>query len=85
MIARSILILCFFCSTFQIGFAQELILYKEVDTTQLFMEVIYPENREVNKEYPALVFFSEVAGLVVADNSLHRRQLILRSVGWLVF
>jgi acetyl esterase len=57
MIARSILILCFFCSTFQIGFAQELILYKEVDTTQLFMEVIYPENREVNKEYPALVFF----------------------------
>ncbi len=57
MIARSILILCFFCSTFQIGFAQELILYKEVDTTQLFMEVFYPENREVNKGYPALVFF----------------------------
>lgn len=57
MIARSILILCFICSTFQIGLSQELILYKEADTTQLFMEVIYPENREVNEEYPALVFF----------------------------
>jgi len=57
MIARSILILCFFCSTFQIGFAQELILYKEVDTTKLYMEVIYPENMQEKESYPALVFF----------------------------
>ncbi|MBN3581837.1 alpha/beta hydrolase [Algoriphagus aestuarii] len=57
MISKSLLILCIFCSFFQIGLAQGLILYKEVDTTQLFMEVIYPETREGNKEYPALVFF----------------------------
>ena len=50
MIPRSILILCFFSSALQIGFAQELILYKEVDTTQLVMEVIYPENRAYKQQ-----------------------------------
>ncbi|MBN7816152.1 alpha/beta hydrolase [Algoriphagus pacificus] len=57
MNSKTFLILCCFCSAFKIGLAQELILYKDVDTTQLFMEVIYPENLEDNKEYPALVFF----------------------------
>lgn len=37
--------------------AQELILYKEVDTTRLFLEVLYPEEMEEGKDYPAVVFF----------------------------
>ncbi|WP_268033305.1 alpha/beta hydrolase [Algoriphagus sp. PAP.12] len=37
--------------------AQELFLYKELDTTQLFVEVLYPEEMEGGKEYPAVVFF----------------------------
>ncbi|EAZ83153.1 alpha/beta hydrolase [Algoriphagus machipongonensis] len=57
MITKSVLILCFFCSTFQIGFAQEIIPYKEVDTTKLYMEVIYPENMQEEESYPAMVFF----------------------------
>ncbi|RAI91376.1 alpha/beta hydrolase [Algoriphagus yeomjeoni] len=40
-----------------ISVAQESFIYKELDTTKLFMEVYYPEQM-VNKEnYPALVFF----------------------------
>lgn len=37
--------------------AQELFLYKELDTTKLFVEVLYPEEMEVGKKYPAVVFF----------------------------
>ena len=41
----------------QIGNSQEEILYKKVDTTQLFLEVHYPPNMESSKTYPAMVFF----------------------------
>ncbi|SFB37437.1 alpha/beta hydrolase [Algoriphagus aquimarinus] len=47
--------LLFATSTF--SFAQELFLYKTVDTTELFMEVHYPEKMNPSEEYPALVFF----------------------------
>jgi acetyl esterase/lipase len=39
------------------GFCQEQMLYKQVDTTKLYMEVYYPERLDTAKEYPALVFF----------------------------
>lgn len=54
---RSILLGIMFFFLLQIASAQEVILYKEVDTTQLFLEVIYPEEMDQTKEYPAMVFF----------------------------
>ncbi|UXX81024.1 alpha/beta hydrolase [Reichenbachiella carrageenanivorans] len=38
-------------------YAQEKTLYKQVDTTELFLEVYYPSQVEEAKAYPALVFF----------------------------
>lgn len=43
--------------SFQMGNSQEEILYKKVDTTQLFLEVYYPSQMEPSKKYPAMVFF----------------------------
>ncbi|WP_181938102.1 MULTISPECIES: alpha/beta hydrolase [unclassified Arenibacter] len=43
--------------SFQMGNSQEEILYKEVDTTRLFLEVHYPSYMESSKKYPAMVFF----------------------------
>nr|WP_299384196.1 alpha/beta hydrolase [Allomuricauda sp.] len=37
--------------------AQEKVLYKQVDTTQLYLEIHYPETFEEGKTYPAMVFF----------------------------
>lgn len=44
-------IACSFC------FSQEQILYKQIDSTKLFMEVHYPEKIDTSKTYPAMVFF----------------------------
>ncbi|MCK0147101.1 alpha/beta hydrolase [Arenibacter sp. F26102] len=41
----------------QICNSQEEILYKKVDTTQLFLEVHYPPNMKSTETYPAMVFF----------------------------
>jgi len=38
-------------------FSQEQVLYKQVDTTKLYMDVYYPETFDPSKEYPAIVFF----------------------------
>ncbi|TXE13640.1 alpha/beta hydrolase [Algoriphagus aquimarinus] len=46
--------LLFWTST---SFAQEVFSYKTVDTTELLMEVYYPDNMNTSDEYPALVFF----------------------------
>jgi acetyl esterase/lipase len=37
--------------------AQETIIYKQVDTTQLTIEVHYPSNMDISKKYPGMVFF----------------------------
>lgn len=37
--------------------AQELELYKQIDSTKLFLEVHYPEKLDTTKIYPAMVFF----------------------------
>ena len=41
----------FFCH------AQKRVVYKEVDTIKLSLEIYYPENMNKTKEYPAMVFF----------------------------
>lgn len=40
-----------------IVFAQEQVLYKQIDTTRLFVEVHYPAQIESDKTYPGMVFF----------------------------
>ncbi|MBM1108237.1 alpha/beta hydrolase [Aurantibacter crassamenti] len=37
--------------------AQEKTLYKEIDSTKLFLETYYPAELEANKSYPAMIFF----------------------------
>lgn len=39
------------------SFSQEQILYKQIDTTKLFMKVYYPEKIDKTRQYPAIVFF----------------------------
>ena len=42
---------------FSCCFSQQQILYKQIDTTNLFMEVYQPEKMDSTKIYPAMVFF----------------------------
>lgn len=44
-------------STCSLGYSQEQILYKQVDTTQLFMDVYYPKNMDKSTKYPAIIFY----------------------------
>jgi acetyl esterase len=48
-------------SSFLVGMlfcvGQELVLYKQVDTTNLYLEVYAPDSMEENTIYPAIVFF----------------------------
>ena len=46
-----------FCCSFSFCSAQDKMLYKEVDTTKLFMEFIKPESFNNEKALPAIVFF----------------------------
>lgn len=39
------------------GFSQEQVLYKQIDTTKLFMEIHYPETINTAKKHPAIVFY----------------------------
>jgi acetyl esterase len=38
-------------------FSQERVLYKKIDSTELYMEVYRPEKLETYKNYPAMVFY----------------------------
>lgn len=55
-IKRFILIIAT-CLTMNYMCAQELIQYKQVDSTQLYLEVYYPDNFNANKTYKSIVFF----------------------------
>lgn len=44
-------------SSLSLSYGQERILYKEVDTTKLYMEVFYPEQMDATVKRPAMVFF----------------------------
>lgn len=39
------------------SFAQKQILYKQVDTTKLYLEIYYPEKIDTIKNHPAIIFF----------------------------
>lgn len=39
------------------SFAQTEVLFKQVDTTKLFLEVYKPDSMESSKKYPAMIFF----------------------------
>ncbi|MEZ4992862.1 MAG: alpha/beta hydrolase [Saprospiraceae bacterium] len=52
----TILVLILFFNCIE-GLAQDTILYKQIDTTQLYLELRYPENMDTTKQYPAVVFF----------------------------
>ena len=43
--------------TYSLGYAQERVMYKQVDTTHLQIEVYYPETLPGATNYPAIVFF----------------------------
>jgi acetyl esterase/lipase len=53
---KMVLIISFVLST-SICNAQEQILYKQIDTTKLFMQVFSPKLIDSSKSYPAMVFF----------------------------
>jgi acetyl esterase len=38
-------------------YAQQRILYKQIDTAKLFMEIYYPDSINAEKKYPAMVFY----------------------------
>lgn len=57
---KKFIIISLFCTMTTLGFAQALknvITYKQVDTTVLKMEILYPKALEIGKKYPAVVFF----------------------------
>jgi acetyl esterase/lipase len=53
---KLIFIVCVFFS-YHIGLAQKQILYKQIDTTELFLEVHSPPKFDNSKTYPAMIFF----------------------------
>lgn len=52
-----LLALSFLLLISSVGFSQDKILYKEIDSIQLFMDAYYPETLDEGKKYPAIVFF----------------------------
>lgn len=54
---KYIYIYLFVFLTTSICSAQESILYKQIDTTKLFIDIYYPNKVEANKNYPAMIFF----------------------------
>ncbi len=49
--------LILFLFVYCIGYAQENVLFKQIDSTNLFMEVYQPKTIDTAKKYPAMVFF----------------------------
>lgn len=39
------------------GYSQDRVLYKQVDTTKLYLDIYYPEAIKPGEKYPAMVFF----------------------------
>ena len=51
------LILLLFCLYGPISFGQDLVMYQQVDTTKLYLEVHKPSDIDPSIKYPAMVFF----------------------------
>ncbi|WP_242084836.1 alpha/beta hydrolase [Aestuariivivens sediminis] len=57
MKVKHILILAFILIVAGKSFSQQQIVYKQIDSIKLVMELHRPESMDFNKEYPAMVFF----------------------------
>lgn len=57
MLKQYSILVMIFMSYFIPCTAQKKLLYKQIDTTRLFVEIHAPENIEAKNKYPALVFF----------------------------
>ncbi|MGQ7868759.1 alpha/beta hydrolase [Sunxiuqinia sp. sy24] len=57
MYKNHILTLLITLIAYSFGYSQEQILYKQINSTKLFMEVHYPEAISAENKYPAIVFF----------------------------
>jgi acetyl esterase len=57
MYRKHILTLLISLIAYSFGYSQERILYKQIDSTKLFMEVYHPEIIDAAKKYPVMVFF----------------------------
>jgi acetyl esterase/lipase len=42
---------------YSFGYSQKQVIYKQIDTTKLYMEIYYPEAISTEKKYPAIVFY----------------------------
>lgn len=51
----SILLISLFA--YSVVYSQEQVLFKQIDTTKLFLEIYYPETINKSKKYPAIVFY----------------------------
>ncbi len=43
--------------TYSFGYSQKQIVYKQIDTTKLFLTIYNPDNIDSTKKYPTMVFF----------------------------
>jgi acetyl esterase/lipase len=58
MILKKYFTLLFFLVFYvPICWAQETILYKQIDTTKLFVDVYYPEKKDLSITHPTIIFF----------------------------
>lgn len=54
---HSITVLLISLLTYSFGYSQKQIVYKQIDTTKLFLTIYNPDNIESTKKYPTIVFF----------------------------
>ncbi len=57
MVKKLIFFLTFIILGFSISFTQEQILYKQIDTTKLYLEIYHPQNINQSDNHPAIIFF----------------------------
>jgi acetyl esterase/lipase len=57
MYRKYVLTLLISIFTYSFSYSQEQILFKQIDSTKLFMEVYHPEIIDTTKKHPAIVFF----------------------------
>lgn len=57
MISKKLIFIVCVLFSYHIGLAQKQILYKQIDTTELYLEVYNPPQLDNSKTYPAMIFF----------------------------
>ena len=57
MISKKLIFIVCVLFNHYLGLAQKQVLYKQIDTTKLFLEIYNPPQFDNSKMYPAMVFF----------------------------